>query len=200
MDAIDPDCDDLLGAALLAPDPSTTAPTQQPTAAAAESTAPTATALVSQSPGLRVDSRENSSMLGMPNFRDFQMHLVNIGVDIEQIGRQIPLSDEALRLEIDEVSDMLDEEIYERKDSFDRLRLDLSTFAHRKTEKIVMELEEFAKEQQVKECEREHELLTLAREMDRVKMNFCGVGITWSRIASQIADPGGLQSQATKKS
>eukprot|EP00927_Polykrikos_kofoidii_P084311 TRINITY_DN8847_c0_g1_i1.p1 TRINITY_DN8847_c0_g1~~TRINITY_DN8847_c0_g1_i1.p1 ORF type:complete len:191 (-),score=36.31 TRINITY_DN8847_c0_g1_i1:325-897(-) len=126
--------------------------------------------------------RVNPSM-----FRDFQAQVHSLGLEVDQIRKTISMTDETLRQEIDELSKDIEDECFERNDSFDRLRLEFQVFAHRKTEKVIQELEEFTKDQLVKDTQRERQILDIAREMDRVKMNLCGVGLAWGKVVSSVA-------------
>merc|ERR1719436_2338090 len=84
---------------------------------------------------------------------------------------------------------MLEDETFERKDKFDQLRMEFELFAHRKAEKVVQELEEFTKEQLVKDSEKTRQLNDVARELDNLKVHLQSIGLTWGRLVSAISDP-----------
>lgn len=124
-----------------------------------------------------------------PLFKDFHSSISTLTADVEHVKRTIAQNDEALRQEVEELDKDIEDETYERKDSFDRLRHEFETFAHRKAEKVVQELEEFTKEQAIQDGARARQLVDVAREVDRLKLHLSAVGLTWGRLVSSISDP-----------
>mmetsp|Transcript_129037 Transcript_129037/g.373363 ORF Transcript_129037/g.373363 Transcript_129037/m.373363 type:complete len:182 (+) Transcript_129037:128-673(+) len=122
-------------------------------------------------------------------FKDAQSMLRQLTEEAEQIRRAIAHNDENVRQVIEEIDRDIEDETFERKDAFDRLRLEFESFAHRKTEKVVQELEEFTKEQLVKDSARARQLEDLGGEVTRMKDHLCFIGHTWRRAVMAITDP-----------
>mmetsp|Transcript_81586 Transcript_81586/g.174845 ORF Transcript_81586/g.174845 Transcript_81586/m.174845 type:complete len:168 (-) Transcript_81586:111-614(-) len=122
-------------------------------------------------------------------FRDFQGSLHALTQETEAIKRAIANNDENLRHEIEEIHSSLEDESFDRKDNFDKLRMEFEVFAHRKAEKVVQECEEFTKEQLVKDSEKTRQLNDVARDVDRLKLHLQSIGMTWGKLVSSISDP-----------
>jgi len=122
-------------------------------------------------------------------FRDMHESLGRLASDTEEIRRGIAQNDESLREEIEDIDKEIDDEIYERKDAFNQMTLEFENFSHRKAEKVVQELEEFTKEQLVKDSARARQIAALMKEMDRLKLHLGCIGNTWSRLVTSISDP-----------
>eukprot|EP00401_Gymnodinium_catenatum_P069817 CAMPEP_0117509020 /NCGR_PEP_ID=MMETSP0784-20121206/27255_1 /TAXON_ID=39447 /ORGANISM="" /LENGTH=154 /DNA_ID=CAMNT_0005304605 /DNA_START=62 /DNA_END=523 /DNA_ORIENTATION=- len=120
-------------------------------------------------------------------FRDFQAHVHELWDEVELVHRTITENDEALRMRIDDLTRELQDETYERKDTFDRVRLEFEVFAHRKTERVVQELEEFNKDQTLKDRARDRQLLDVSRDVDQVKLSLCSIGVQWGKVAASLA-------------
>lgn len=125
----------------------------------------------------------------LPLFSDGHCSLRDLCLELEHIKRTISQNDEGLRQEIEDIERDLDNETHERKDSFNRLRMEFEMFAHRKSEKVVQELEEFTKEQAVRDGLRFNQILDAVQELDRLKFHFKAVSMMWSQLVNVISDP-----------
>mmetsp|Transcript_43430 Transcript_43430/g.86176 ORF Transcript_43430/g.86176 Transcript_43430/m.86176 type:complete len:175 (+) Transcript_43430:60-584(+) len=140
--------------------------------------------------------RDESGMIPAKNFAplfsDGHLSLQQICLELEHIKRTISQNDESLRTEIEEIDRDLDDEIHERKDGFDRLRREFEGFAHRRSEKVVHELEEFTKEQAVRDGLRFNQIAEAVKELNRLKLHLKSVQMMWSQLVNAISDPSRL--------
>eukprot|EP00418_Pyrodinium_bahamense_P063393 CAMPEP_0179091008 /NCGR_PEP_ID=MMETSP0796-20121207/41551_1 /TAXON_ID=73915 /ORGANISM="Pyrodinium bahamense, Strain pbaha01" /LENGTH=194 /DNA_ID=CAMNT_0020788591 /DNA_START=139 /DNA_END=723 /DNA_ORIENTATION=+ len=122
-------------------------------------------------------------------FKDVHTLLARLSSESEQIRKTIMHNDEGLRHEIEQIDQDISDEVHERKDSFNKLQVEFESFTHRKVEKVVQELEEFTKEQEIRDGARMRLLLDTVRDMDRLKLHLANISASWGLLSNAQADP-----------
>ncbi|CAK0900062.1 unnamed protein product, partial [Prorocentrum cordatum] len=89
-----------------------------------------------------------------------------LSAEAAAIRRMLIANDEGLRAGIEELDADIDDRIHERKDMLNKLQAEFHTFMHRKKEKVVQEIEEFAQEQLLGDTNREKVLDDLVKNME----------------------------------
>jgi len=117
-------------------------------------------------------------------FKDVHQMLNHLTTEVEYVRKVLARNDEALRHEIEDTQRDIDDETFERKDSFNRLKYEFEGFVHRKNEKVIQELEEISRAQQGNDSARQKQLNTIGRDLDRLKVNLLAVQAAWARLAT----------------
>uniref|UniRef100_A0A7R9ZWW4 Uncharacterized protein n=1 Tax=Pyrodinium bahamense TaxID=73915 RepID=A0A7R9ZWW4_9DINO len=130
-------------------------------------------------------------------FEDVHAALRQLAEEVE-IGE----NDEGLQAQIEEIGQDISNETHERKDSFSRLRTEFEVFVHHKAERVIHELEDFAREQAERDGVRWRTLLDADHDMDRLKLHLASISASWGLLANTLADPTRLpkSSQVTVES
>jgi len=95
-------------------------------------------------------------------------------------------NDEGLRAGLEELDADIDSSIHERKDMLNKMQAEFKTFTHRKREKVIQEIEEFAQEQLLGDTNREKVLDDLVKNMEQIRYRLVDVGLTWGKACSNM--------------
>merc|ERR1719428_1235045 len=122
-------------------------------------------------------------------FSDAHHMLHHLSQECEFIRKTIHRNDEARRQEINELAQDLEDECFERRDSFNRLQYEFESFAHRKVEKVLQELEEMECAQQGNDGAQQQQIDQLGQNLNRLKLNLMGIQGAWGRLVTVCSDP-----------
>merc|ERR1719463_1023 len=129
------------------------------------------------------------SHLNWSLFTDAHGFLNHLSQEVEFIRKTIQRNDEARRAEINELAQDIEDECFERRDSFNRLQYEFESFAHRKVEKVLQELEEMECAQQGNDGAQQRQIDKLGQDLNRVKTNLAGIQNSWGRLVTVCSDP-----------
>merc|ERR1719502_420383 len=131
----------------------------------------------------------DKSYLNWSLFTDAHGFLSHLSQEVEFIRKTIQRNDEARRAEIQELDKDLEDECFERRDSFNRLQYEFESFAHRKVEKVLHELEEMECAQQGNDGAQQQQIDQLGANLNRLKLNLMGIQGAWGRLVTVCSDP-----------
>merc|ERR1719161_1148909 len=138
---------------------------------------------------LKVGPTAEKSHLNWSLFTDAHGFLNHLSQEVEFIRKTIQRQDEARRAEIQELDQDIEDECFERRDSFNRLKYEFESFAHRKVEKVLQELEEMECAQQGNDGAQQKQIDKLGQDLNRLKVNLNGIQSSWGRLVTVASDP-----------
>eukprot|EP00746_Dinoflagellata_sp_MGD_P161821 gnl/MRDRNA2_/MRDRNA2_89106_c0_seq1.p1 gnl/MRDRNA2_/MRDRNA2_89106_c0~~gnl/MRDRNA2_/MRDRNA2_89106_c0_seq1.p1 ORF type:complete len:179 (-),score=47.54 gnl/MRDRNA2_/MRDRNA2_89106_c0_seq1:64-600(-) len=138
---------------------------------------------------LKAGPSADKSHLNWSLFTDAHKELNHLSQEVEFIRKTIQRNDEARRAEIQELDQDLEDECFERRDSFNRLKYEFESFAHRKVEKVLQELEEMECAQQGNDGAQQKQIDKLGQDLNRLKVNLAGIQNSWGRLVTVASDP-----------